>query len=417
MITNCHFEQIICSQFPVTQRTAPPVAFVIEYTKDDLSSVVGDQASTYPQTGSARQRGYHYAIGIEGHVVELIDPDKAVGNIYVAWNPGPTYIPTDPPAINPDPYHVYIVLTGVRRACDGMTTAQYVSLVRTICCIRQRYGMSQVIITTPDQINRDPMAPWLEEYAEWELPSELIVDALQCEENLIVLPRPCDGAGSGGGVSGEAPTPACCVELNLRVLTVEQQMAAITEQFAILVEAVNNTLPLAQAAYEETQSIRQYLNSIDECLKCLCPANTYKGVIEYHLVATTDALVLTPNVNRWVNFPTKISDLTPERVQAGPLWTVDLDGGTHSAEVLIRLASADYCAGCTVWLDIVQCGVRTRLQTNVLTAGIQIVNIAWSGNLTITTPCPDLHFEVGTDSTLGPVGSKLIDYGSVRIVL
>lgn len=431
-MANCNFEKIICSDFPVTpgRIVGDPIGIVVECSPDDADTMLLTQASTDKRlVRNSRISGFHFIIALNGNIFQLANVADTVPNLYHAYIPAVSWIPYDPlldPHHNPDPYCIYIGLAS-QVSCSGMSEEQYQSLVRICCCIQIAYplfDMDAAHVVSPDKINADPFGPYLDVYQNFEIPSTLFADVDDClnsrgkfKEVSIVNGECVEGIGGiGVGMDPNIP-PDCCIDNAAAIVVLQAQIDALKLTVEGLVTEVNATLPLAQAAYEETQSIRQYLASIADCLKCLCPADLNEGVIEYRLQAATDALVVSPNVNRWLNFPEKISDLVPERVHVGPLWTVDLDGGTHDAEVTVRYAAAEYCAGCKVWIDMVQCGVRTRIQENVLTAGVQVVTITWTGSLIITTPCPDLHFETGTDSTLGSPSYKVVEYASFKVTV
>ncbi len=425
---NCNFERLICNHFPITvgRPCGDPVGIVIHIDKRDALSIATEQAtqSKWLLRGMTAT-GYHFVVEGSGHVLQLQNITDTVPNLHYAWMPAVTWLPYDPlsnPNPNPDPYVIHIVLASRPDSCDGMTSEQYDALVQIICCIRETYpNLPLTNIVTPDEINRDPSSPYLMLYEDFTIPPVLAIDAASCE---VLGGVPCGGevadcghdGGSGGGGSVGA-VPACCDANAAAIAGLQLQINSLTGLVVGLIPVINAAAPLAQAAYDEVQSIRLYLASIQSCLECLCPADLAKGVIEYRLQAAGDALIVTPVVNRWINFADKITDLVPERVTPGPLWTANLDGGTHNAEVSVRYAPSDYCTGCKVWLDIVQCGVRTRLAELVLTAGIQPVTISWNGAITITTPCPDLHFETGTDSTLGTPSYKVVEYASFKVTI
>lgn len=428
---SCNFQRLECNKFPITvgRPCGDPVGIVLHINERDSVSIAADQANQSKELlKNIPAMGYHFTIESSGHVIQLQNITDTVPNLHYAWLPAVSWLPFNAlsnPNPNPDPYVIHIVLASYPPECDGMTVQQYDALVQIICCIRETYpNLPLANIVTPDLINRDPSASYLAPYEDFTIPSTLAIDAASCTGFGGVpcnagetASNECGGSSSGSGGTGMPAVPACCVANAAAISGLQLQINNLTGLIVGLIPVINASAPLAQAAYDEVQSIRQYLASVQACLECLCPADIARGVIEYRLQAETDALVVTPVVNRWINFPTKITDLVPERVQTGPLWTANLDGGTFNAEVSVRYAPADYCAGCKVWLDIVQCGVRTRLTEIVLTGGVQPVTVAWNGAITITTPCPDLHFETGTDSTLGIPSYKVVEYASFKVTI
>lgn len=425
----CDFERLICNQFPITvgRPCGDPIGIVIHKSNIDAISIAANQAITSKWlVKNQPAAGYHFVVESDGNIVQLQNITDTVPNLHFAWIPSVTWLPYDPlnnPNPDPDPYVIHISLASIADSCGEMTPEQYAALLQIICCVLLTYpNLPLTNIVTPDMINRDPAAPYLSAYEDFTIPSTLAVDATQHCASFGGGSSSADcgsGSGSSGGdgAVGMPAIPACCEANTAAIAGLQVQINNLTAVIAGLITTINNCAPLAQAAYDETQSIRIYLGSIQDCLACLCPADVAKGVIEYHLQAANDALAVTPNVNRWINFASKLTDLVPERVQVGPLWTANLDGGTHNAEVLVQYMPADYCAGCKVWLDLVQCGVKTRVAELTLTAGIQPVTITWNGAITITTPCPDLHFETGTDSTLGIPSYKVVEYATFKVTI
>lgn len=425
---SCNFEELLCNQFPITvgRPAGDPVGIVIHITDRDAINIASTQAITSKWlVRNQLAAGYHFVVEYDGNVIQLQHITDVVPNLHHAWIPTVDWLPYHPannPNPNPDPYVVHVALASIAKGCTGMTEAQYLALQQIICCILETYpNLPLTNIVTPDEINRDPSEPYLLAYEDFSIPSTLVIDTTRRCASLGggSSTSGCDeGSGDGGaGVNGIPPVPACCDANTAAIAGLQLQINNLTGLVLGLIPTINTSAPLAQAAYDEVQSMRLYLESVKHCLDCLCPADVAKGVIEYRLQAVGDAQVVTPNVNRWINFASKITDLVPERVMTGPLWTANLDGGTHNAEVSVRYAPADYCAGCKVWLDIVQCGVRTRVAELTLTGGVQPVTISWNGAITITTPCPDLHFETGTDSTLGTPSYKVVEYASFKVTI
>lgn len=425
---SCDFEQLLCNQFPITvgRPVGDPVGIVVHVTDKDAINIASTQAITSKWlVRNQPAAGYHFVVEYNGNVIQLQHVTDVVPNLRYAWIPTVDWLPYHPtnnPNPDPDPYVVHIALASVAKGCTGMTEAQYIALQQIICCILETYpNLPLTNVVTPDEINRDPSEPYLLAYEDFSIPSTLAIDTTRRCASLGggSSTSGCgEGSGdSGSGVIGMPLTPACCDANTAAIAGLQLQINNLTGLVLGLIPVINSCAPMAQAAYDEVQSIRIYLESVKNCLDCLCPADVAKGVIEYHLQAANDAQVVTPNVNRWINFASKVTDLVPERVMVGPLWTANLDGGTHNAEVLVQYMPADYCAGCKVWLDLVQCGVRTRVAEITLTGGVQPVTITWNGAITITTPCPDLHFETGTDSTLGTPSYKVVEYASFKVTI
>jgi hypothetical protein len=419
---NCNFSKIICSSFPRTVgRPAEGIlGIVIEWITEEALNAATAQATVASSTFQ-NIRGFHYYIGNLGNVYETESIQNSIPNLYFSYHPSINYLPgydsNTNPNVNPDPYFIYIALCSVNALSPAITDAQYNALVNLICCINQAYNIAVDAshIITPDDLNYS--IENVRDYRDFILPASLFADA---SEAGCTLRASIPESGSGGSSSPGTvipPIPACCDDNAADIIALSNQVNSLSLLVTSLINSVNSAVPLAQAAYDQAKETAIYLAGLRHCFDCLCPSDLSHGRIEYQLVNENDRLAVLPNVNRWINFPTKITDLIPERVQTGPLWTVQLDQGTYPAEVNLRFSPSDYCVGCKVWLDVVICGVKTRIaQQVILTAGVQVVNLNWSGSLIIpVSGCNDIHFETSTNTTLGTPAYKILECATVKI--
>lgn len=428
---NCIYPQILCRNFPKTVgRPSPGILGIVIHTiEEDYQAAASAQAATGDLAGNS-EHGYHFFIGSLGNVLQTESIENWLPNLYFSFSPSVNWIPgynsTSNPNADADPYVIHIALASINQqnvypVCHrvGMTQPQYEALVNLICCINTWLITPITVdddhVVTPDKIlyNVENLA----KYRDFVLPPSLFVDAST---------EGCAIRAAEAGVVGVPPdvplvpvpvlVPACCDVNALDIIALTNIVNALTLQVNSLITVVNTSVPLAQAAYDEAIATKIYLASIKNCLDCLCPSDISHGRIEYQIINEVDKQIILPNVNRWINFATKITDLVPHRVQPGPLWTVALDTGVYPASVSLRLAPSDYCVGCKVWLEVTICGITTRIeQLVILTAGIQTVTLNWSGNLTVVGNCNDIHFSIGTDSTLGTPPYKILECATVII--
>lgn len=432
-MVNCQFPRLLCNNFPITpgRPSGQPTGIVLHFLPEDLAGLAATQSSANKKLWrNAQPRGYHFLIENDGTSLYLNFTQDTVPNLYLMQGPSAAAIAlVGYPGVNPDPFVIHIGLTSVQNPCAPLTPNQYLELVRVVCCLAAQYPMIPIdpehVLTACDF--RSQYCDGCNDDVPPVVPATLYGDVANCL-----------AGGSPVNLPG-GPTftvPPCCTENAEDIVTLQAQVALLITGQATLTTLVNTfdaritALEIFRTAVEQPindavgqyeaialdqQNLHTYLASIQGCLECLCPADLNRGRIEYILQAESDKLFVTPFINRIVNFPTKVYDFVPEVVQAGPLWTVDLPGGNYSLDITIRFSPAEYCTGCNVWLDIVQCGVRTRLLTQTQSGGLAVVTLAYVGSIAITTPCPDLHFEVGTDNTLGMPAGITVEYGDVKI--
>lgn len=421
-LLNCTFRQVPCNLFPVLEGRAQitPAIIVLHYLHDTMDAVAIAQATTSKRLSKGKfVEGYHFLVDVTGFSAQLVDMEDSVPNLYQILNPTIPLPVTGATGVDSALFH--IGLTGMDLPCQTFTEAQYWELVRVICCITNNYPdiiPSATTVVLPTAINASQTN--LEYYDESFIPDTLYADAIACVSREAALPFvnypfPQDtGTGATATTGCNEVLTECCETNTADIVLLKQRLTVLEALVATLNDGVQTALANYQALVDQVKATNTYLASIKTCLACLCPADVAEGAIEYILQGVAQYQTVLPNINRWINFASKVTDLTPEIVQAGPLWTIDLPGGTHAAEVEVKFSSAEYCAGCKVWLEMVQCGVRTRITEQTLTSGLQSVTITWSGDITITTPCPDLHFEVGTDSTIGTPATKTIEYARFK---
>lgn len=430
---NCQFPRLLCNNFPITvgRPSGQPTGIVLHYLPEDLATLAATQASANKKLWrNGSPKGYHFLVENDGTSLYLNFVQDTVPNLYLTQSPSAAAIALiGALTINPDPFVIHIGLTSVQDPCAPLTGNQYLELVRIVCCLVGQYP--QILVDAGHILTAcDFRSDFCEECTDDVppvVPPTLFDDVLNCQ-----------AGGSPVNIPG-APTftiPPCCTENAADILVLQGQVALLITQIGGLTttvgtfdaritalelwriavqEPINDAVTQYTAIAADLQSLHTYLSTVQNCLACLCPADLSRGTIEYVLESEAAKLFVTPYINRHLNFPTKILDFSPEAVQAGPLWSVDLPGGNYTVELEIRFAAAEYCAGCIVWLDVVQCGVRTRLLTQVETGGLSVVTLNYAGTIAIVTPCPDLHWEVGTDNTLGIPAGITVEYGRVRI--
>jgi hypothetical protein len=380
-----------------------------------------------PQTANYNTAvGYHYLVSNTGIAIRLANPLEQIPNLHSynqeSWEGKPG---SGAGATDPDEIAIHIALTNIQLPCNTLTQAQQRELVRVLCCVIAAFNST--LEADPDHII---------------LPDDIDISKADYYDG-SVLPESLF-AQTGECLNGNVPTlfteeeaENCCEDNSTAITTLEEtvetlqdnvnqlvtDLAEATAKIAALESWEEQVSPLIEATSTQytsltgqVQSIRIFLASIKSCLDSVCPANVNCGIIEYSLSQVGDAQVVVPNYDRHINFPDKISDLNPLSVTIGPLWSANLPAGTYEVVVTARLSNASYANGNKVWLHLVQCGVKTKIAEVVLSAGAQTVEIDSSDNgdmteewgdedqkILITTPCPDLHIEIGTDTASGKV--------------
>lgn len=437
MPTSCYFAKVSCAGFPTRTRPDQPIAIVIHYLSADYTTVMNSQIIQTAQTAQwDTAQGYHYVISDTGITIELVNPTLQIPNLHEYTNPTWTEQPEDGAGeTDPDEVVIHVALTNIQLPCNSYTQAQERELIRLLCCLVEAFNST--ISVTSNHIFLPPAidAEQTDYYDGSSIPDELLTDVSACLSGDIVFP-------------GDNPATASCCdtiteaqeELAERVTTAEGKITDLEDEVEALTERVveleqwqatvapglAESLAKYDALVLQVQGLQQYLASIQPCLDTVCPANLSCGVIEYSLSQAQDFQAVNPNINRWVNFPDKISDLSPATVRAGALWTANLPAGNYGIVVTARLSSSDYVNGEKVWLELVYCNQRIRIAEKTLTTGAQVVNIdsdtdkttAWDDEdqeITIASPCADFHIEIGTDSISSIPAYKTLENASIVI--
>lgn len=431
MSVRCTFAELNCVLFPKRTRPGQPLAIVIHYLADDFTTVINNQIIQTPQTANYNTAvGYHYVIGDTGISTKLAEPLFQLPNLHAYSTPTWAGKPSSGNgATDPDEIVIHVALANITLPCDSYTLAQYNELVRLLCCL-----IAQFHTTISPDANHVLLPPGIDAsqtdyYDDSEIPSQLFTDVSTC-------------LGGGDIPLDEEEISNCCTDnaalitaLAARVTTAETALAtAITDidtlqgQVADLLDwkdviqaQVNTQQTVVDGVDAQTDNNSTYLASIKACLDLVCPTVSACAVIEYAYASSLHNQIIVPNVNRIVNFAAKISDQNPAVVRAGPLWKANLQAGVYNIVVAARFTSALWAAGNKVWLELVACGVRTRIAEVTLTAGTQVVTISsetnayspWDGQYEIESACPDFHIEIGTNSV--STGSKTVDNASIVI--
>jgi hypothetical protein len=232
--------------------------------------------------------------------------------------------------------------------------------------------------------------------------------------------------GCCGNHSTDYPGSACdaCAVLadqQAELTALRQQVADMLIEFAkfqtwrqIWEPVIQALAPTVEAVKLDVDGLRIWAASIKDCLDCLCKTVSYSDPIEYMIdPAKPLQNCFTPNVNKWLQFPLRMSDLNPAAVRLGALWSANLPGNKYDVALRLELPPINYCNGCKVWVEQVACGVRTRVYEQTMMAGLQPLTINWTGQIIITSPCPDLHYEIGTDTNLGMPAQYCVESGSI----
>lgn len=431
----CNFAEIDCVGFPSRARTGEPIAIVIHYLADDYTTVRDSQIVQTVQTANFDTAiGYHYLISDLGISTRLANPTLWIPNLHEYTSPTWSEIPDegDPGHDNPDEVVIHIALTNISLPCNSYTDAQALELVRLLCCLKQAFNST--IDLDADHIFLPPILDvnQTDYYDGSELEDSIIADAIECINT-----------GNVGSLLDQIINPNCCDDnetaiaaLDTRIDTLETTATTLTAAVAALdarldiVEAWQATnqdmIDLLSTQYpgitEELQSIREFLATVKTCIDEVCPNNSYCGIIQYSLTQVGNFQRIFSNINKIVNFAEKIVDLNPAAVRIGPLWRVNLLAGTYQFVVSARLSEAEYAEGDKVWLNLVSCGVRTKIAEITLEAGSDTVEISttnnlfdnWDNNVVFSAPCSDTHIEIGTDSEVTP-GYKTLEYANIVI--
>lgn len=437
-VLGCSIPKLSCTRFPTQVRTVEPRVIVLHFLPDDYLTIANSQYTVgVGATQYATATGYHYVVSEQGYILELIEPTIQVPHFHQYTAPSWTGKPsTGAGSTDPDEIAIHIALSEIALPCNTLSIPQGRELARLLCCLCEAFNATlipdnlHIILANEIDANRV-------QYIGSSLPSTMLSSVQTCLNGGV--PAPYNGSNN------LFQDPNCCVvnannlatlqtafdALVPRVTAVEAGLAALQTALTTLTGRVDTIEPIVNLLNTEydglvrsNDAISIYLKSIESCLGCLCPSDLDVGTIEYVLNLAQDQQRVDPNVNRWINFPNKISDLRPEAVRVGSLWTVDLPSGNYQMVVTARLSSSDYCNGCKVWIDMVRCGVKTRIAEKTLTAGIQVVSIgsdtdafgAWAGTLSTSNVCTDMHFEIGTDSETAIPRHKILENASVKIV-
>lgn len=434
-----------------------PIGIVLHLDPRNHSDIISDiAAQTTNQIKSPEVVAYHYVVDVGSDLImETLSPIQVARNLR-EWYGSSIYPNGSLP--NPDDLYVHVGISGIA-TCNGLASRFFFeNILRLVCCLQnsftwsaanptiwswqvdtRRYNESlndnaaDIVANLTAAIGARDCNAILQGDYMWE--ASALAGTAEGQRNFNAECFTCDDAHTGGGEPACTLAQACAQidGLASSLNTLAQQVSMLTSNQAIIfgklasLEAwkltVDPELQTALAEYGavrgEVDNIRGYLAAIKPCIECLCPTVVTTGIIEYQIPGDACAsnnpfYKITPNISRHINFSVRVTDLQPFAVEPGPLWVANLPGGTWTTDVEVKIAPAEYCEGCTVWLDLIHCGQRTRVAVKTLSSGLQPVTINWSGDITVLAQCHDLHFEVGTDSTLGTPAWKCIESGYVR---
>jgi hypothetical protein len=454
--------QIACSDirfitgctYPLYPRMVAPERVVLWWSGMPSETIVGQVTTATPKGVKAGIDGYHYAVS-PGAITGLVPPQ------YLAY-----HFDTPPAADGLDSGLIHVALTGWARCTEQDSKDLFDAVASLICCLKEAYPSLQIILPSdiqPELLNEDEF-PFHTEKPEFaELLRTMTADCEDYRNGRVQLSTatleqmrsaPLSVAGLTSSLSSECQScncgcgcnscatvgVGCCGATTLsnaplgcdacgdiaalqEELTAQRQsVASMLMEFAkfqtwraIWEPLMQSLAPKVNAIELDVEGIRIWAASAKDCLDCLCKTTSYSDPIEYITdPSRADMNCFVPNVNRWLQFPLRISDLNPAAVRLGALWGVNLPANKYKTEIHLELPPINYCTGCKVWVELVQCGTRTRIIEQVMTAGLQPLTLDWVQDLTIISPCPDLHFEIGTDTTLNMPAQMCVSSGYVR---
>ena len=310
---------------------------------------------------------------------------------------------------------IYIGLEGGA----ALTSVQYEALVNLLCClsIDLNFPINETSIITEYDLDENKTGIRT-------LPTLLIPDVIGCKET--------------GGVP-ELPTVAdladridaleeCCETVKNDLADQKAATNGLPDAVNGLTDRVNivegtvgdhkNRIGELEGQVTALQNqILALMNILEEhkaCIEKVCPTPDKCQPITYSL-EPRNSMLLTPNVPVWLNFPNKIED-TPgqDSVIPGPLWAAKLECAcNYSISVEIGLEPSEYCAGRSVWVDVVVNGDKYRVETVTPGAGNATVMLAGSIPFSVPPVVNDVHVMVGTNDVTTPY--KTVRYGNIRI--
>lgn len=413
-----------------------PLLVVLWCDGRDIDAVMGDQCSNYTGTSDSSRSGtraYHFVVPQNGNSIELL-PVEFLALTELTESGALCNADT---GVDEECIHIGILQCG---DCQVVGAGSPVGEAAAICCkLKEVYPDIKIVpaaIFFPDIQEQEELSGRDAIFAEIiRLTNDDCESVLAGHRPVLAIgpQRPvgqalsaCDScedacyisceeikAGLAASGAGLADLESLVIDLQAQVVAQQATIGNLNTTLLSLTEQVAAMLPVAS----EVQLLKEFWNQYHPCIECICPLQVADGIIEYRLDGGSNPHVIVPNVTRRINFATKVTDLNPEVVQVGGLWSaVSLPIGNHLIEVEVVFEQTEVCAGCQFWLDIIHCGERTRIATQTMTLnGPESPMLSYVGNLTVTNLCPDTYFEVGTNCNTGVPAFKRILSAVVRI--
>lgn len=402
---------------------AVPLAIVLHELPMSYEEYIADVGRDLPlgnlYSNPVIPRSVNVALNRDGNGVSIVSTSD------VAWGLNEIKSPTqNANAIIGNQVYPDRVLLHIAFEHGGCTVQAMRSAANLICCWALEYGIQidSAHIFDAAEFNED-------EDLLGGVPQLVMQMALECFAN-------------GGATSPPDPIPAgiamtlaalqkCCTDKTNEIIALASRVSVLEglrAQDRLLIDDLlgrvtsleHNQIPASvlPAIYAQLNTITQAVEKLKVCAHKVCGdecPSTECTSIHYRIDRQSQYQLIPPLVNTWLfaNGSTKIDDSVPPQVLNSALWSAQLQCAcVWKIEIVVHIASRDWCANKQIWLDMVTDLGRFRLQTKVQPGGIDDPTLNGSISLVIP-PATNVHFEIATNDNR--MAQIIVDYADVKL--